>query len=136
MFKGAIELETTPYVSAIQLRNNTVCFGHRLNLNKRWNFRVLFRMILVNVIVYFSQISDFGVSTANLNTTDISRRPYKVNFGPLRSHVKSHHFPERYTWGDNIFTFFIQISWNNWQETTWATFLDNDSTLLLLFKRN
>ena len=34
-----------------------------------------------------------------------------------------------------MFLLFIQISWNNWQEMTWATLLDNDLDLLLLFQR-
>ena len=38
-----------------------------------------------------------------------------------------------WTQGDNI-QLFIQISWNNWQQTTWATILNND--LDLSFKRN
>ena len=40
-----------------------------------------------------------------------------------------------WTRGDNILLF-TQIFWNNWQETTWTTFLDNDLDLLLPFKRN
>ena len=35
-----------------------------------------------------------------------------------------------------MFLLFIQISWNYWQETTWATLLDNDLDLLLPLKRN
>ena len=38
-----------------------------------------------------------------------------------------------WTHGDNI-QLFIQISWNKWQQTTWATILNND--LDLSFKRN
>ena len=34
------------------------------------------------------------------------------------------------------FWFFIQISWHNWQETTWKNFLNNDLGLLLPFKKN
>ena len=30
----------------------------------------------------------------------------------------------------------MRISWNNWQETTWAILLDNYLDLLLPFKRN
>ena len=41
------------------------------------------------------RILNFGVSTPILNTTDISRSWCKLNFGPLWSHVKKHHFPER-----------------------------------------
>ena len=36
-----------------------------------------------------------------------------------------------------MFLLFIQISWNNWQEMTWATLdVDNDLDLSLPFKRN
>ena len=62
-------------------------------------------------------ITDFGVSKAILNFTDFSRRQCKLNFGPLRGHVKSCHFPERIE-ARRHFYFFIQISW---QETTWTT---------------
>ena len=72
----------------------------------------------------------------NLNTTNISHRWCKLNFGPLRSHVKSHHFPERIDVRIQYFYFFVQISGNNWQETTWKTLLDNDLDLLLPFKWN
>ena len=41
-----------------------------------------------------NRIPDFGVSTAILHTTDISRRLCKLNFGSLRGHVKLHHFFE------------------------------------------
>ena len=41
-----------------------------------------------------NRIPDFGVSTAILHTTDISRRLCKLNFGSLRGHIKSHHFFE------------------------------------------
>ena len=37
---------------------------------------------------FFFKIPDFGVSTAMLNTGDISRRLYKLNFGPLRGYIK------------------------------------------------
>ena len=40
------------------------------------------------------------------------------------------------TRGDIYFYFFIQISWDNWQEMSWATILDNDLGLLLHFKGN
>ena len=49
-----------------------------------------------------------------------------LNFGPLRGQVK-----DRYD--EIIFLLFIQISWNNWQETTWVTLLNNDLDLLLPF---
>ena len=61
-------------------------------------------------------IPDFGVSSVILITTDISRRWCKLNFEPLRSHVKSIHLSDLsgkwidLTWlrkGDNIFTFLI-----------------------------
>ena len=38
---------------------------------------------------------DFGVNTAILNTIDISCWSCKLNVGPLRNQVKSHHFNER-----------------------------------------
>ena len=37
-------------------------------------------------------IPDFRVSTAILNTAEIFRSWYKLNFGFLQSHVKSRHF--------------------------------------------
>ena len=37
-------------------------------------------------------VSDFGVSTAILNTIDISRGWCKLNFGPLQGQVKACHF--------------------------------------------
>ena len=40
-------------------------------------------------------IPDFEVSTAILNTTYIFRNRFKLNFGPLRSQVKSRYFPEK-----------------------------------------
>ena len=43
-----------------------------------------------------SRIPDLGVCTAILNTTDVSRRWYKLNFGPLRVvSFKSCHFYEK-----------------------------------------
>ena len=35
-----------------------------------------------------------------------------------------------------MFLLFIQISWNNWQEMTWATLVDNDLDFSLPFKQN
>ena len=36
-----------------------------------------------------------------------------------------------------MFLLFIQISWNNWQEMTWATLeVDNDLDLSLPFNQN
>ena len=36
-----------------------------------------------------------------------------------------------------MFLLFMQIIWNNWQQTTWATLdVDNDLDLSLLFKQN
>ena len=62
-----------------------------------------------------------------LNTIDICCSWCKWNFGPF------------YHWKDRceeiIFLLFLQISWNNWQELTWATLLDNDLDLLLYFKQ-
>ena len=81
-------------------------------------------------------IPAFGVSTAILNTTDISRRWCKLNFGPLRVHVKSCYFLERIDARSQYFYFFIQISYDNSQEMNWTTLLDNDLGLLLTFKRN
>ena len=43
----------------------------------------------------FWVIPNFGVTTAILNTIDISRSWCKLNFGPLRGQAKSHDFPER-----------------------------------------
>ena len=40
-------------------------------------------------------ITDFGVSTSILTTTDVSRRWCKLNFGHLWSHVKSRYFSEK-----------------------------------------
>ena len=73
---------------------------------------------------------------AILNITDFSCRWCKLNFGPLQSHVKSYHFPERIGVRRQYFYFFIQIFWHNWQETTGTTLLDNDLGLLLPFKLN
>ena len=81
-------------------------------------------------------IPDFGVSTAILNITDFSQRWCKLNFGPLRGHVKSCPFPEMIEARRQHFYIFKQISWHNWQETTWKTLLDNDLGLLLTFKWN
>ena len=76
----------------------------------------------------------YGVSTAVLNTTDNSRGWFKVNFGPSRGHVKSHHFPEKIDARRQCFYFFIQVYWNIWQETTWTNLLDYDLGLLFPFK--
>ena len=35
-----------------------------------------------------------------------------------------------------MFLLFIQISWNNWQEMTWATLVGNDLDFSLPFKQN
>ena len=67
------------------------------------------------------RIPNFEVSTAILNLTDFSCRQCKLNFGPLRGHLKSGHLPERIEARRSYFYFFIQISWHNWQETTWQT---------------
>ena len=50
-----------------------------------------------------------------LKTTDTSRRWCRLNFGPLRGHVKLRNFPERIDARRKYFYFFIQMSWNNWQ---------------------
>ena len=104
--------------------------------------------ILVSYFIYFkfthvffyltflSSIPDFGVSTAILDTIDISRRWCKLNFGLLRGHVKSCYLPERIDASRQYFYYFIQIFWNNWQEITWTTLLYNDMGLLLPFKRS
>ena len=55
-----------------------------------------------------SLIPDFGVSTAILDTTDIFRRWCKLNFGPLRSHVKSRDFPERIDGRRQLFLLFYE----------------------------
>ena len=52
---------------------------------------------------------DFGVSTAILNTTHISRRWCKLNFGPLWGHVKSCYFLERIDTRRQCFYFFIKF---------------------------
>ena len=48
-----------------------------------------------NILINVSLIPDLGVSTAILNTIDISRRCCKLNFGPLQGQVKARNFPER-----------------------------------------
>lgn len=50
-------------------------------------------------------IPDLGVRTAILNIAYFSLRWCKLNFGSLRSHVKSCQFPERIVTGNNIITF-------------------------------
>ena len=50
-------------------------------------------------------IPELGVRTAILNIAYFSLRCCKLNFGSLRGHVKSCHFPERIVTGNNIFTF-------------------------------
>ena len=84
----------------------------------------------------YDLIPNFGVGTAILNTTDLSRRCCKLNFGPLQGHVKSCYFPEKIDARKQYFYSFIQISWNNWQEITWITLLFSNLDLLLPFKRN
>ena len=74
---------------------------------------MLFYTATLNGLVYLFQIPDFGVSTVILNTTDISRRWCKLDFGPLCGHLKSSHFPERIDAKGQYFYFFIQISWHN-----------------------
>ena len=59
-------------------------------------------------------IPDFGVSTAILNTADVSRRWCKLNFGPLWGLVKSCHLTQRIDTRRQYFYFSIQISWNKW----------------------
>ena len=92
--------------------------------------------IIKTNFVKLQSIPDFGVSTAILNTTDISRRWCKLNFGILQSHIKSLHSSEKINAKRQYFFFFIQISWNNWQGTTWTILLNNDFALLLPCKRN
>ena len=46
------------------------------------------KAVLPLTTFFFFKIPDFGVSTAMLNTGDISRRLYKLNFGPLRGYIK------------------------------------------------
>ena len=82
------------------------------------------------------RIRIFGFSTFILNTIDISGRYCKLNFWPLRDQVKPRHFSDKDRRKGTVFLLFIQISWNNCQETTWTTLLDNDSDLLLRFKPN
>ena len=55
--------------------------------------------------LFFRVIPGFGVSTVILNIADFFRRCCKLNFGPLRGHVKSCHFPERIEPKRQIFTF-------------------------------
>ena len=50
-----------------------------------------------------------------------SRRWCKLNLGALRGQFKSRHFPK----GETIFLLFIEMSCNNWYETTWTTLLDD-----------
>ena len=52
-----------------------------------WTF-LLWKLVL-------GDIPDFGVSMIILNTTDISPRWCKLNFGSLTARVKSSHFPEK-----------------------------------------
>ena len=81
---------------------------------------VLCRLGSKNTLHYLKEfngaIPNFGISTAILNTIDISRWWCKLNFGLLRDHVKSCHFPEWIGAGRRYFYFFIHISWNNWKE--------------------
>ena len=55
----------------------------------------------------FSTIPNFDVSTAIINTTGISCRWCKLNFGPLRGHVNSRHFPERINARRQYFYLFV-----------------------------
>ena len=48
----------------------------------------------------------------------------------MRDQVKPRHFSDKDRRKGTVFLLFIQISWNNWQETTWTTLLDNDYTRL------
>ena len=45
-----------------------------------------------------------------MDTADISRRWCKLNFGTLRIHVKSSHFPDIICIRRSFFNFLIQIS--------------------------
>ena len=65
--------------------------------------------------LFFRVIPGFGVSTVILNIADFFRRCCKLNFGPLRGHVKSCHFPERIEPRRLYFYFFIKISCHNWR---------------------
>ena len=91
---------------------------------------------VVDIFLCLFLIPDFGVSTAILNMTDISRRWCKLNFGTLRGYLKSCHFLERIDARRQYFYFFIQSSWNNWQEITQTTLLYTNLGLLLPFKWN
>ena len=93
----------------------------------------LFLKIRVQLLITNCWIPDVEVSMAILNTTDISLRWCKLNFGPSWDHVKSCHFLERIDVRRQYFYFFIQIPWNNWQEMTWTMLLDNDLGLLWPF---
>ena len=76
-----------------------------------------------NVSPISSSISDFGVRTAILNTIDISRRWYKLNFGPLRGQFKGLNHVISLKAGkreSNVFTFY-----RNFLESLEKNDLDN-----------
>ena len=80
-------------------------------------------------------IPNCGVRTAILNFTDFSCRQCKLNFEPLQGHVKSCHLPEKIEARRSYFYFFIQISWHNWQKTTWKT-LQTEAWIMLFGYKN
>ena len=66
-----------------------------------------------------NKTSNFGVSTAIVNSADISLDGSRwFNFVLLRGHFKSCHFSERKDARRQYFDFFTQIYWNNFQEMT------------------
>ena len=119
------------------------------NTWKLWRFQnwtlqgriVVFKSLAISKIIFSSwkhqyqhiikaleSIPDFGVTTAILNTIDISRRWCRLDFGPLRDQAKSRHFPERIDATRQYFYYlykFLGI-------TGRKTLLDNDLNLYLL----
>ena len=77
----------------INFSETTMSFLFALNFSTFFLFGAV-HFLLRKSFYSFLSIPDFGVSTAILNTADISRSWCKLNFGPLRGHVKSCHFPE------------------------------------------
>ena len=81
----------------LRLFLTNIVFQERVDIVFKWKDSSLFI------------ITGFGVSTAILNFADFSCRQCKLNFGPLRGHVKSCHFHERMAAGRHIFTFYTNF---------------------------
>ena len=97
------------YIIYIYILTNNRKISNKSGIGQKLNNFPGSRKSCCNVSPISSSISDFGVRTAILNTIDISRRWYKLNFGPLRGQFKSLNHVislKARTRESNVFTFY------------------------------